>query len=73
MAGAPVMDFVFTVCDDAAGEMWPVWPGQAITAHWGIADPVAVDGADWERVSLTVKLREIGHAEGASSPRPNVA
>ncbi|KMO22826.1 arsenate reductase ArsC [Methylobacterium indicum] len=47
--GAPVMDFVFTVCDNAAGEACPFWPGQPVTAHWGIEDPAAVEGSDIER------------------------
>jgi arsenate reductase len=47
--GAPVMDFVFTVCDSAAGETCPVWPGQPMTAHWGIEDPAAVEGTNIEK------------------------
>ena len=43
---APLMDFVFTVCDDAAGEVCPVWPGHPMTAHWGIEDPSQVQGSD---------------------------
>jgi arsenate reductase len=46
---APHLDFVFTVCDDAAGEVCPIWPGQPMTAHWGIEDPVAVDGTEEEK------------------------
>lgn len=99
--GAPVMDFVFTVCDSAAGEACPLWPGQPMTAHWGIDDPAAVEGIDIEKqaafvaaarylknrislfvnlpiaslstMSLGAKLRDIGHSEGASHPRPDVA
>jgi ArsR family transcriptional regulator, arsenate/arsenite/antimonite-responsive transcriptional repressor / arsenate reductase (thioredoxin) len=47
--GAPVMDFVFTVCDTSAGEECPPWPGQPITAHWGLADPVKATGSDAEK------------------------
>jgi protein-tyrosine-phosphatase len=46
---APPLDFIFTVCDNAAGEVCPVWPGKPTTAHWGIADPAAVEGSDADK------------------------
>src|SRR5450432_733905 len=60
---APSLDFVFTVCDQAAGEMCPVWIGQPMTAHWGVADPAAVRGSDDEKrrrfrdTAVTLKRR----------------
>jgi arsenate reductase len=51
---APVMDFVFTVCDSAAGESCPLWPGQPMTAHWGIEDPAAVEGTDLQKEAAFV-------------------
>lgn len=54
-AGAPQMDFVFTVCDSAAGEACPVWPGRPMTAHWGIEDPAAVEGGDLAKEAAFVE------------------
>ena len=50
--GAPELDFVFTVCDKAAGEVCPVWPGQPMTAHWGVPDPAAFKGTDEEKTKV---------------------
>jgi arsenate reductase (thioredoxin) len=58
--GAPPIDFIFTVCDNAAGEACPVWPGKPMTAHWGIADPAAVDGTDAEKaLAFRKALKEL--------------
>ena len=59
-AEAPPLHFVFTVCDRAAQEMCPIWPGQPMTAHWGIADPAAIDGSDADkRRGFNTAFREL--------------
>ncbi|ALG74772.1 ArsR family transcriptional regulator [Azospirillum thiophilum] len=54
--GAPHMDFVFTVCDNAAGEVCPIWPGQPMTAHWGFPDPSSAQGTDAEKAAFTATV-----------------
>jgi arsenate reductase len=68
---APTMDFVFTVCDNAAGEACPIWPGQPMTAHWGIEDPAAVEGTDLEkRASFLTAFRYMKNRIGAFTSLP---
>jgi arsenate reductase len=63
--GAPHLDFVFTVCDNAAGEVCPVWPGHPVTAHWGMADPAAVQGDQAAIVeAFRQAFRELEHRIG---------
>lgn len=63
VSGAPVFDFIFTVCDNAAGEVCPVWPGRPMSAQWGIPDPAAVEGTEEQQrkafmdAALTLKRR----------------
>ena len=58
-AGAPTMDFIFTVCASAAGEVCPVWPGHPATAHWGLADPAHVEPPEARRVAFEVAYAEL--------------
>lgn len=68
---APNLDFVFTVCDNAANEVCPVWPGQPMSAHWGVADPAAVEGTEAERaVAFTEAYRYLFHRISAFASLP---
>ena len=69
--GAPKMDFVFTVCDQAAGEVCPVWPGQPVTAHWGMPDPAAAEGSDAEKMqAFREALRMLSNRIGIFAQLP---
>lgn len=68
---APKMDFVFTVCDDAADEACPVWPGQPMTAHWGVPDPASADGTDAEKhLAFADAMRMLGARIGIFTNLP---
>jgi arsenate reductase (thioredoxin) len=68
---APAMDFVFTVCDNAAGETCPVWPGQPMSAHWGIDDPADVEGTDIEKeAAFVTAFRYLKNRIGAFTSLP---
>ncbi len=72
--GAPLLDFVFTVCDNAAGEACPVWPGQPVTAHWGIPDPAAATGTPAEiAVAFKDAYRMLNQRIGAFAALPLAA
>ena len=72
--GAPVMDFVFTVCDDAAGEVCPVWPGQPVSAHWGVPDPAAVQGSETEiALAFAETARQLRNRIGLFVELPHAA
>ena len=78
--GAPVLDFVFTVCDNAANEVCPVWPGQPMTAHWGVPDPAAVQGSEAEIAKAfrdtflhAAAAHRIVRQSSGAQPRPHVA
>ena len=59
--GAPVLDFIFTVCDNAAGEACPVWPGKPVSAHWGVADPATVEGTEEQQLKAFKDAARILH------------
>jgi arsenate reductase (thioredoxin) len=70
-SNAPAMDFVFTVCDNAAGETCPIWPGQPMTAHWGIGDPAEVEGTDIEKeAAFVTAFRYLKNRIGTFSSLP---
>ena len=69
--GAPEFDFIFTVCDNAAGETCPVWPGKPLTAHWGLEDPAAVEG-EGQREAFMDTMRYLTRRIGRASCRERV-